>query len=174
MNIKKIAYSGIIVALSVVMMIIGNLTPATKFFPPIISGFLLMLNRRYYGLSNALATFVAASLIMLFVSPSKVSAMAYIGVFGYYPTLYFELEKIKSAVLRWTIKIVLFEGLGVILLQLVKVFMPQITENSNFSKLVIIGIVFYNIFFAIYEFFVTYFHARLNFTDNKKLDKLFK
>ena len=106
---SKIAFCGMMVALSVALMLTGGLIPIATYCAPLMSGILLLPIFLEYGKKTALTAYIATSLIVLILGVDKEAAFFYIFL-GYYPVIKWNLDKIKSKPLRVCIKLLLFNA----------------------------------------------------------------
>lgn len=103
----KIAFCGMMVALSVALMLTGGLIPIATYCAPMISGILLLPILLEYGKKTAWTAFAAVSLISLFLGFDKEAAFFYLFL-GYYPIVKWEIERIKKKPVRICVKLLVF------------------------------------------------------------------
>ena len=106
---SKIAFCGLMVALSVTLMLSGGLIPIATYCVPMFVGILLLPILLEYGKNTAWTAFSATALITLLMDTDKEAAFFYL-FFGYYPLLKWEIERIKNKRLRLPCKLLLFNG----------------------------------------------------------------
>lgn len=106
---SKIAFCGLIVALSVTLMLTGGLIPIATYCAPMFAGILLLPILLEYGKKTAWTAFAAAAIITLLMDTDKEAAFFYL-FFGYYPLLKWDIERIKNKHLRLPIKLLVFNG----------------------------------------------------------------
>ena len=95
---KKIAVSGMMVALGAAVMLLGGVIPVATFCCPAIAGLVLIPLVFDCGKSYALSAYAAIALLSLMLCPDKEAAMLF-AFLGHYPVLKWELDKkIKN---RW-------------------------------------------------------------------------
>lgn len=111
---SKIAYCGLMVALSVTLLLCGGLIPIATYCAPMFCGVLLLPILLEYGKKAAWTAFAAVSLITLLLGTDKEAAFFYL-FFGYYPLIKWEIEKIKRPKLRLPCKLLLFNASVVIM-----------------------------------------------------------
>ena len=104
---SKIAFCGMMVALSIALMLTGGLIPIATYCAPLMSGVLLLPIFLEYGKKTALTAYIATSLIVLILGVDKEAAFFYIFL-GYYPVIKWNLDKLKSKPLRICIKLIIF------------------------------------------------------------------
>lgn len=106
-NTKRIAFSGIVAALSVVVMYVAGITDLLSLSGVIVAAFAVMFIYIEYGTKTALSVYAAVSVISLLILPDKFSAAVYVLYAGYYPILKAKFET-KPKGISWTLKLVSF------------------------------------------------------------------
>lgn len=104
---SKIAFCGMMVALSVALMLTGGLIPIATYCAPLMCGVLLLPIFLEYGKKTALTAYAATSLIVLILGIDKEAAFFYIFL-GYYPVIKWNLDKLKNKPLRILVKLIIF------------------------------------------------------------------
>ena len=118
---SKIAFCGLMVALSVALMLTGGLIPVATYCAPMAGGILLLPILLEYGKKPAWTAYIAVSLITLLLGVDKEAAFFYLFL-GYYPLLKWEIERIKSKKLRFVCKLLVF-NIAVVAMYLVLGFL---------------------------------------------------
>ena len=101
---QKIALCGVLSALSVVVLLVGNVLQIGTYAAPMLASFLLIPVLEDYGKKYALLLYAVVSLLSLFLVPDKELVLFYVLVLGYYPVLRVRLNNIRRSVLRWMAK----------------------------------------------------------------------
>lgn len=110
MQSSKIAFCGLMVALSVALMLCGGLIPVATYCVPMAAGLLLLPILSEYGKKIAWTAYVAAALLSLMLDADKEAAFFYL-FFGYYPIIKWDLDgRIKRKNIRKAVKILFFTG----------------------------------------------------------------
>lgn len=112
-NTAKVALCGAVSALSVVLMMFEGLVQIASIAMPAIAGCLLIPIVALAGMGWAFGSYGATAVLCLLLAPDKEAALIYALFFGYYPALFAEISKIKSAGLRWGAKLVIFNAAAV-------------------------------------------------------------
>ena len=118
---SKIAFCGLMVALSVVLMLTGGFIPIATYCAPMAAGILLLPIMLEYGKKAAWTAYAAVSLITLLLGADKEAAFFYIFL-GYYPILKWEIERIQNKSLRFPCKLLVFNA-SIVLMYLFLGFM---------------------------------------------------
>lgn len=161
---KKTRYttiSGMVSALSVVIMLLTNIMPSMMYVIPIITGAIVFAVNEIIGKKWASGVFLVTGLISAILLADKEVALNYILFFGYYPLLKPVYEKLPK-VLSWCVKVLTFNAaISVIALIVTFVFkLPFLDED--FGKFTIpLFIVMFNLVFVMYDVMITVFKTRL-------------
>ena len=105
---KRVAFGGMITALSVLLMMLTGVIPVLIYSTPIIVGLFLMLMVIEMGKKWAIAVYFAVSVLSMFFVAEKESAVIYVAFFGYYPILKPIFESIKIRPVEWVLKFITF------------------------------------------------------------------
>lgn len=176
-NTAKIALCGMVSALSVVLMMFEGLIQIASVAVPAIAGCLLIPIVAEAGLGWAFGSYGATAVLCLLLAPDKEAALIYLLFFGYYPALFAVLGKIKSAVVCWAAKIIVFNSAaaGEALLAVYVMGIPW--EDIPFLPMpwgLIALLVLANLVFVLYDFtlagLIREYFRRLH----SKLTKYFK
>ena len=108
---RIIAESGILAALSVIILLIGSLTEALDLSSAVLSGIAVLAMRVRWGRKGAIALYGTTSLLAFLLLPNKIPALLYIFYGGVYPLFKAEIEKIGKTALMWTLKLVCICGM---------------------------------------------------------------
>ena len=104
----KLAFSGMLVALSTALMFLTNLFPVASYTLPAIAGALWILSVIELGKGWAWPSFVASSLLSFLVVADKEAVAMFVLFFGYYPILKAYFEQFSRRFLTWLAKYLLF------------------------------------------------------------------
>lgn len=96
---RKLALTGMLCALAVCVMMLGNLIPLATFCCPALAGLMLIPVFVECGEKASLCAYVVIALLSLILSPDKESALLFLFL-GYYPVLRWRVSQIRSALLR--------------------------------------------------------------------------
>ena len=104
---SKVAFCGLMTALSVTLMLAGGVIPVATYAVPMVAGVMLLPILLEYGKKAAWTAFAAVSLIVLLLGIDKEAAFFYIFL-GYYPILKWDVERIKGKYLKLAFKLLIF------------------------------------------------------------------
>lgn len=130
-RISKIALCGVLSALSVVVLLVGNVLQIGTYAAPMLASFLLIPVLEEYGKKYALLLYAVVSLLSLFLVPDKELVLFYVLVLGYYPVLRVRLNNIRRGVLRWMAKFGCFNAAVVVMYALLIVVLapPELVQE---------------------------------------------
>lgn len=114
---RKTAFCGVLGAMSVTLLLVGNLLQIGTYAAPMVACFLLIPVQEEFGNRQALMLYLTVALLSLIGVPDKELTLFYDMVLGYYPVLKAVLDRLHSRVLRWGIKF-LFFNLAVLVMYL--------------------------------------------------------
>lgn len=163
-----IAFSGVICALSVVLLFLGSVVWIFAYVMPIVTGLLMIILTESLSKKTALAVYCSTGILSMFLLPDKESALLYILFFGYYPILKPSIEKIKQKFLCVIAKLVVFNA-GVVLSQVLCVYVFGMPVEEFLGK---VGIVLMLLAANIIFFFYDKLLFALVFLYNKKYKKV--
>lgn len=154
---KYVAFGGMITALSICLMMLTGVIPVLIYSTPIIVGLFLILMVIEMGKKWAFAVYVAVSVLSLLFVAQKESAIIYVAFFGYYPILKPILESIKSRLIEWILKFLIFNAAMVgAYFVLINFFGIDISsEKFSFQIVVTVLLVLGNVLFLLYDIVFT-------------------
>ena len=106
----KVALGGICMALSLLVMSATAIIPVASFAFPALAGALLIPINLRLGKKWGLLVYLGVSLLSFFISPDHTATISFLVLFGYYPSLKSVIERLKSRVLEWILKMLLFNA----------------------------------------------------------------
>ena len=106
---RKIALTGMMCALAVVLMSLGGAIPLATFCCPALAGIVLIPVFVECGEKIAYGAYAAIALLSLLFCPDKEAALLFAFI-GYYPVLRWRLEQIRRTPLRVAAKLAVFNA----------------------------------------------------------------
>lgn len=150
----KMAFCGLISALSIALMLSGGLIPIATYCVPMAVSLLLLPVIIEFGKRTAWITYACTAIIAILLGVDKEASFFYLFV-GYYPIIKWDLDRIRSKVLRILLKLTLF-SVSVISLYLVLGFM--LNMRAILAEFTDMGLIFtvmllilYNICMMLYD-----------------------
>lgn len=139
-NARKIALTGMLCALAVVIMMMGGLIPLATFCCPMLAGLMLVPVFVECGEKLTYGAYIAIAALSLMLSPDKESALVF-AFLGYYPALRWRIEQLRGAPLRLLLKLLIFNAAVIIMYALcVWVFQMEqiIAEYREMGRILLI------------------------------------
>ena len=107
-NTKKVAFGGLMTAMSVVVLYLSSVLPTLKLTACVISSVIVCITMLKSGSLTAILVYAASAVVSLMISPDKTIALSYALVFGNYPILKAFIERKNNLFVEWIVKIILF------------------------------------------------------------------
>ncbi len=152
----KVAIGGVVCALCVALMFLTGVFPLLSFAIPIYAGALMIVVAYEVSTSWAFSAYCAVSLLSLFFTPYKDSALLFIMFFGYYPIIAPKLSCIKSKLIRLIVKLAMFNGTMILWYKLIVWLLGMYDFFNDFSFLgefAVVGVlIFANSIFFLYDY----------------------
>ncbi len=104
---SKVAFAGLICALSLVCMLL-TIIPVMEIGLPVLAGVFLTVLVMELGLKWGILGYVTVAILSLLLAPSFESRILFVVFFGYYPIVKAAIERLRSTVACWAVKIFLF------------------------------------------------------------------
>ena len=168
---KHIATGGIFAGLTVVLCLVGSLSVGSRMLIAAICGILLLLLRWYVSGKLALSVYLVSSVLLLLLS-DRLTAVAYIMLFGYYPILSDAIRKIPF-VIRFLLKLLLLAAVGLLCL-FGGATMMGLWENPAFREAYPMMVGLYCIMTFSYDLFLTLLRLQVQNRWDTRLRKLFR
>lgn len=115
----KISLGGIISALSILFMFCTGFMPLLAFVIPAFVGAMSIILYVEISTKWAVLTYVVISLLSMFITPDKEAALIYIMFMGFYPIVAEYINKLGSSVLKWIIKLIIYNVMIILYYQLI-------------------------------------------------------
>lgn len=109
-NSMKLAFCGVMAALSTVLLFLTGVAPMATLALPAIAGCLLIPVVVEAGLSWAVGVYGVCSVLSFLLAPDREAFLFYLLFFGHYPALFAVLGRIKNRVLRYLAKLLVFNA----------------------------------------------------------------
>ena len=153
---KNTAISGLMTALSVVLMMLTTLIPVFMYVIPIVTGVLVLFTADVSNKKWGAGVYFSTAFLSLLLITDKEAALTYALFFGYYPLIKDLIEKLPRLI-SWILKLLIFNlaavSIGVIGFY---VFGVSGEEYNEFGKYTIpILLIMANVAFVLYDFCLT-------------------
>lgn len=156
-NTSKLAFGGIIAAVSVALMMLTGIIPFSIYLFPIIAGYSLLTVVLECGKSWAVSVYIAVSILSLLFIADKESAVLYAFFFGYYPIIKPVIEGKLRKIPQWIVKFLIFNiSLAAAYSVLIILFSLDIS-SGRFPLFIVLtgGAILANFLFLVYDLFFT-------------------
>ncbi len=151
----RVALGGIVSSLCLLCMFLSGIMPMFYLILPMIAGILLMIIAEEVSLSWAWLTYISVGILSLFITADKESALVFIMIFGHFPIIRLHLEKIKFKILRWLIKLVIFNACALSFFYVtvyifgIKQMLEEMNEIGRYGAVILL--ILCNIIFVLYD-----------------------
>lgn len=106
----RLAFCGIIAALSTVLLFLTGAAPTATLALPAIAGCLLIPVVVEAGLPWAFGVYGVCGVLGFLLAPDREAFLFYVLFFGHYPALFGLLGRVKNRVLRYAVKLLVFNA----------------------------------------------------------------
>lgn len=152
----KVALGGIISALCLVSMFLTGVIPILSLALPMIAGTLMMIIKVEVSTGWSFLTYIAVSMLSLFVTFDKESSVMFIFLFGLYPILKTFFDKVKLKLVRVLSKLIYYNVSVTIAFQITfKLFgMEELADQMNqyFPHGMLVLLIATNPIFLMYDY----------------------
>ncbi|MBE6911656.1 MAG: hypothetical protein E7473_03935 [Ruminococcaceae bacterium] len=148
-KVRNLAFSSIFAALSVIVCVLGSFFSTMSLTITAITGVISAVAVVQCGYKYAALTYAAASVLVFLFVPNRECAVYYILFFGHFPIVKVFLERIRSKVLRQSLKLVIGNILFALILWIL-VHLIGIEENIAHKEVLILAGLF-NAAFILYD-----------------------
>lgn len=157
MKSRKVAFGGIIAALSLVLMLLTGILPIGTYALPAIAGILLTAIVVEFGIPWAIGVYAGVSVLSFLLASDKEAALYYTLILGIYPILKSLFERIKVKWLCFAVKLLFFNVVAVIAFY-ISIYLLSVPVESFSLFGVNMSLLFLflgNIVFIVYDLCVT-------------------
>lgn len=129
----QIAFGGIAAALCLVLMFSVAVIPFMVYAFPMLSGLIIYAVSYECGKKMGLAAYASVAVLLMILSPEKESAMLFAFFFGYYPIFSVFIDRLKSKILQWILRLLVFNcSMVAVYFILMKVLVA--VDSEEFTK----------------------------------------
>lgn len=170
------AFCAIEASLAVTIMLCTGIITIGTYALSALAGIILIPVVIEVGLKYAMITYVIASILSVIIVPDKEAVLCFIFFLGYYPLVKAKIELIKSKLIQWIVKLLMFNVAMVLVFYLSIAFLSIDTAEYELfgmylpSVFLLIG----NFIFILYDFGLTLNITRYVLVWREKLHFLFK
>jgi len=107
---RAVTLSALFSALSLVVLYIASISPTGQIGIVALASLFVAAAVIELGVSSALNVYAVSSALAMLLLPNRIAPLLYVSFFGYYPVVKSLIERIESAVLRWALKLAVFNA----------------------------------------------------------------
>lgn len=157
MKSRKVAFGGIIAALSLVLMLLTGVLPVGTYALPAVAGILLTAVVIEFGFPWAVGVYAGVSVLSFLLVSDKEAALYYALLLGIYPILKSLFERIKIKWLSFIVKLIYFNAVAVAAFYIsIYLLSVPIESFSLFGvNMPVLFLALGNAVFAVYDICVT-------------------
>lgn len=154
---KKITYSGILLGLNIVLLLISNLISINTMFFMGLASLIISVIVMEYGVNTGVVFYIASIILSFVVMPNKSQWLLYTLTFGIYGLVKYFIEKGRPIYIEVILKL--------IFANLVAVILYLILKNIVIIPINIITIIVYQVAFLVYDYvyslFIEYYNEKI-------------
>lgn len=154
---KKIAYTGILLALNIILLLLSNIIPINTVFFMGLASFLISIVIMEYGFKLGILFYIASSVLSFLVLPNKAQWVIYIFTFGIYGLIKYLVEKDRPFYIDILLKLVYA---NLIILSLYFMLKGIIYIPINIFTILVFQFAFL-IYDYVYTLFIDYYEQRI-------------
>lgn len=150
----RLAFCGVIAALSTAVLFLTGVVPAATIALPALAGCFVIGAVAEIDVAHGFAVYGAVSVLSALLVPDREAALIYLLFFGYYPALYAVLQRLQNKVLRYAVKLVIFNAAAVAetLLCVYLLGIPWSDQIPGGALVAVLLLVLANVVFVLYDF----------------------
>ena len=109
----KVAVGGVFSAIALVLMMLTGVFPFGTYAFPVIAGVMLIVIYLEFGFRWSMLVYGVISIMSVLFVSDKEAALFFLLLFGYYPVVKSFIERIKSKIVQYIIKLAIFNAAAV-------------------------------------------------------------
>lgn len=151
----KLAFSGIICAISIVVMFLSIVFPTAEYAISALAGVLLVAIVIDVDFKSAVLAYVVVAVVSALLVANKQTVILFIAFLGYYPILKGRIELFKNKAKEWIFKLITF-NIAIVFVYYLFVTVAGVQNIflafDNVFLVILGGFLIANIVFVIYDF----------------------
>ena len=158
----KVAIGGVLSAMALVLMMLTGVFPFGTYAFPVIAGVMLIAIYLEFGFKWSMLVYGVISIMSVLFVADKEAALFFLLLFGYYPVVKSYIERLKSKITQYIIKLSIFNAAAVsVYFLLLLVFgMPADSFELFGVNIPLVFLIVGNFVFLIYDFAINVFVAQ--------------
>ena len=154
---KKVAYSGILLAINMILLLLINVIPINTLFIMGLASLPISIVIMEWGPKSGVAFYMASVVLGFIVLANKVHWVIYILTFGLYGIVKYIIEQDRSIYIEYLLKIVFANIIIVVIYFLLK---PFVYIPINIITILVFEVVFI-VYDHVYTLFIEYYNQKL-------------
>ncbi|MDU6115229.1 MAG: hypothetical protein E6649_12455 [Paeniclostridium sordellii] len=154
---KKISYTGILLALNIILLILSNIIPVNTLFFMGLASLIVAIVVLEYGFKMGVVFYIASSILSFFIIMNKAQWLLYVSTFALYGLIKYTIENGRSIYLEIFLKLVFANS--------IMIFLICILKGIIFIPVNIVSILLFQIIFLVYDYvytlFIDYYETKL-------------
>lgn len=152
----RVALGGIVSALCLATMFLAGIMPPLYLVLPMTAGIFMMIIAVEVSTKWALLTYIAVSILSLFITFDKEAALIFILFFGHYPITRFYIEKISLKSVKIITKLAVFNACIIAFFYItvyifgLKQMLEEFGEFGKYGALIMLAAA--NVIFVLYDY----------------------
>ena len=123
---KRLTVSAMMAALATAILYLGSFIEVLDISVAVLASLFSAVILIEYGKGAPWSVYGITSILSLLILPNKLPALMYAIFFGYYPIIKANVERIRSRLISWAIKLCIFIAATVLLLFSLKLFTAEL------------------------------------------------
>lgn len=154
---RKIAYSGILLAINLILLILINIIPINTLFLMGLASFIISIIIMEYGPKSGFVFYIASVILGFLVINSKIQWILNTFTFGIYGLIKYIIEKNRPVYIEYILKI-LFANIAILIVYFI--LKPFVYIPINLFTILTFEILFI-VYDNVYSLFIEYYNAKL-------------
>ncbi len=163
---KSMAFCGVMGALMVTFMLLGDVVPLATFCAPMLAGLLLVPVTAEYGNRMGATLYLAVGVLSLLISSDPEMSFCFVFMAGPYPMIRNKLGKLRSKAAMLALKVVYFSVMLTLMYGMLQLIFPGViqmegTGMAAFALLIGLGLVTFVAYDALLVSFSVIYRIKL-------------
>ena len=149
----RIVYPAVLASLSTIVLLVGSILPSGQIGFAALASFFPLVAVLDLGWGAGTGTFAVSAILSMFLTGDRTASILYCSFPGWYPIARFFLMRLPSGILRWVLRLAVFNAAACTVLFLLSGMLELTLPNGSS----LLALVFGNMVFLVYEFLITKF-----------------
>ncbi|MGI6778322.1 MAG: hypothetical protein ACOX7R_10015 [Acetivibrionales bacterium] len=160
--VKRVALSGILLALTVIMLFLASTLPTSRLSFYALSSFFVSFIIIEFGAKYGFFFYFAALILALAVIPDKIGLIPFAIFFGIYGLVKFYIEKLNRIIVEYILKVVFFNiclAIGIIFIK--EFFLGSISIKVPLWAIIAALEIAFIVYDCVYSLIIQYYKSRI-------------